>query len=78
MASARDQVEVLKELLRKQGKGYLLEWLQDILLDTCQVKVVHDGGGGGGGQNGVHIENIITDDGVVQEPVPFHFNCKIP
>jgi len=40
--SGRDQVEILKDLLRKQGKGYLLEWLQDLLLDTCQVKVKVD------------------------------------
>ena len=56
------QIEVLKELLRKQGKSYLLDWLQDILLDTCRVKVKDRGSA------------ITVEDAVVMEPVPFHFN----
>ena len=58
----RDQVEVLKELLIKQGKEYLIQWLQQILLDTCQVKL--------------SSSYIVTEDGQVQEPIPFYFNCK--
>ncbi len=57
----RDQVEVLKDLLKKQGKGYLIDWLKQILLDTCHVKLKG--------------ANIQTSDGVTLEPIPFHFNC---
>ena len=60
---ASDQVEVLKELLQKQGKSFLLLWLQQILLDTCHVKLSGD--------------DIVTKDGHVLEPIPFHYNCNI-
>lgn len=60
----KDQVEVLKDLLKKQGKAYLLSWLQQILLDTCHVKL----------KGGKEIYDV--EGGILLEPVPFHFNCK--
>lgn len=59
----KDQVEVLKDLLKKQGKSYLLIWLQQILLDTCHVKLKG-------------AKEISEGDGTLLEPVPFHYNCK--
>lgn len=58
-----DQVDVLKELLKKQGKGYLLHWLQGLLIDVCRVKL---------------NSNNQPDqyEGEVLEPIPFHFNSK--
>ncbi len=60
-SASRDQVELLKELLKKQGKEYLIIWLQQILLDTCQVKL--------------NSHDVITTDGIAQEAIPFHYNC---
>lgn len=62
-SASRDQVELLKELLKKQGKEYLIIWLQQILLDTCQVKL--------------NSLDVITADGIVQEAIPFHYNCML-
>jgi len=56
----KDQIETLKELLKKQGKDCLLTWLQQTLLDACCVKV-----------NG---NELFKPDGESLEPVPYHFN----
>lgn len=58
--TASDQIQVLKDLLKKQGKACLLTWLQQILLDACMVKL----------NNG----KMFTEDSEVLEPVPYHFN----
>ncbi len=77
---------MLKDLLKKQGKGYLLDWLQQILLDTCRVKLCQDasgnsGGGDGGGPFGgmgvLAAAALAGGEGEnVLEPIPFHFNCE--
>ncbi len=88
-----DQVEVLKDLLKKQGQGDLLDGLQPILLDTCRVKLCQDasgsnsgggdgGGGGGGGPFGgmgvLAAAALAGGEGEnVLEPIPFHFNCEL-
>ncbi|TRY67893.1 hypothetical protein TCAL_12088 [Tigriopus californicus] len=56
-----DQVDVLKELLKKQGKGYLLQWLQGLLIDVCRVKL------NSSTQTNPYEEEVL-------EPIPFHFN----
>ncbi len=78
---------MLKDLLKKQGKGYLLDWLQQILLDTCRVKLCQDasgnsGGGDGGGPFGgmgvLAAAALAGGEGEnVLEPIPFHFNCEL-
>ena len=61
-APNKDQIETLKELLKKQGRASLLTWLQQTLLDACCVKI-----------NG---NDLFKPAGGSLEPVPFHFNCK--
>jgi len=55
-----DQIDTLKELLKKQGKACLLTWLQQTLLDACCVKM-----------NG---NELFKSNGDSLEPVPYHFN----
>ena len=59
-APSKDQIDTLKELLKKQGKASLLNWLQQTLLDACCVKI-----------NG---NDLFKPAGGALEPVPFHFN----
>ena len=58
--SHNEEVEVLKELLSNQGKGFLIKWLQEILLATCRVKLseIND------------TKKIIP----FLEPIPYHYN----
>jgi len=52
----------LEGLLKNQGKGCLLSWIQQVLLDACFVKL-----------NGPSVQ---THGGDFLEPVSHYYNCK--
>jgi hypothetical protein len=57
-------IKVLKDCLMKQGRGGLITWVQEVLLDACRVKL--------------YPKTLLPDatSRVPHEPVAFHCNLS--
>lgn len=55
-------IKVLKEYLYKENKGRFLIWLQNLLLETCYVKLKHT--------------DELENDRSIMEPTVYYYSCK--